>query len=92
LKTQLQYDFHTSRITCAATHPSKSFVCTAEISNSFPIVHVWDMNSMTLIHDFKTRHNRFISKLEFSREGDMIVSLGGPPLQQSIEVYDWVRE
>lgn len=92
LKTQYQYDFHSNRITSAAAHPSKNLVCTAEISNTFPVVHVWSVDSITLIHNFKTRHNRFISKLEFSRDGDFIVSLGGPPFQQSIEIYNWVRE
>lgn len=91
LKAQLHYDFHINRITSACIHPNKTIICTAEASNMLAVVHVWSAESVTLIHSFKTRHIKYVSKLEFSRDGDFVVSLGGPPYQQSIEVYSLPR-
>ena len=87
-KEQYHYDFHTNRISCAAVHPNRIIACTASVSGNHPTLHIWDTSSMTPLKIITAKHDRTISRVEFSRDGSRILTLGGSN-KQTLEMHEW---
>ena len=83
-KKQRAYNFHRNEITCLTVHPNKEIICTCEFGNPHPFIQIWNFTSMGLLHELSTKHNKFIYRVEFSRDGKQIVSVGGSPGENSI--------
>ena len=91
-RKQRAYGFHRNEITSIAVHPSKDIVCTCEFGSRNPTIHIWSALTMSLLHEIVARHHQFVCRSEFSRDGKQLVSLGGSPGLNSIEIHRWESE
>ena len=67
-------------------------MCTCEFGSKNPIIHIWNALTMGLLHEIVASHHQFIYKVEFSRDGKQLVSLGGSLGLNSVEIHRWESE
>lgn len=91
-KSRLQkfYQNHTSTITSMAVHPTEHIVATGD-QGEVPVIHLWDSQTMTTISILSGFHRRAVTHLQFSPNGNWLVSVGQDNFH-SIAVYDWRNE
>ena len=55
-KKQKFYSQHTNKVTCVAVHPDKQIVCSCEMGDPYPIIHIWNIHDMVVMKQIKTHH------------------------------------
>ncbi len=75
-----------------AVHPNRQLVCSCEVSSSFAELHLWKQQERTTLTTLTSKHRAIITRAEFSRDGEWIVTLGGSERAQSIQIFNWENE
>ena len=73
---QRVYDYHRRKVTCLAIHPDRQFIASCEEGEP-PLIHFWDSELVTTKVIIPTRHQHLITRIVFSRDGELVATLGG---------------
>jgi WD40 repeat protein len=86
---QIIYYGHSNRVTYLAIHPKLQLIATTEALNC-GCVHIWNYTTLKKLHTIKTAHGAGIILLEFSNDGDYILTLGRA--NPSVQIFKWSTE
>ena len=78
---------HVDDITAIAIHPNKKIIATGEIG-PYPLLAVWDCETMQCISRFTSPLTKGINHLTFSKDGKYIVASAADD-NHCIAVFDW---
>ncbi len=90
MNTQAIYEGHKYKVTCMATHPSQPIFASGECAPSRSEVHVWDAITREAIVVLKTAHETGVALLDFSGDGNLLLTFGSG--KQSLQLFNWQQE
>lgn len=81
------YEGHKSKVTCYALHPFEELIASAGEGN---IIHIHNCSTRDYIKVLRTSHETGISCIEFSADGQFLLSMGSG--KQSLHLFNWEQE
>ena len=88
-RKQQHFFHHLDDITSFAIPPNKKLIATGEIG-PFPLVCIWDSESMNCISRFTSPLVKGVNCLTFSEDGKLLCGTGADD-NHSIVVFDWEK-
>ena len=85
------YEGHTNKVTACIIHPNGKIIASADTSShGCANIHIWDPMTREYIVKLRTAHETGVSIIDFSSDGDLLLSLGSG--KQSLQIFNWAQE